>query len=233
MIKVKDLVPSIYYDNSRDFQFLGRSFEVVYNYVKTNVDLMTDLPLSSNSDLSMINLLLTTLGFEKRHEYNAVDLKKICSVFSELVKLKGTKKAVELAVSTLLNSQNIDSDFEVIDVYDENKNKLYMYNIYIPIELDDRILLEDLFEYILPVGYTYNFIYTSLTDTKSSNFEIESKIKHGTFVIDNLSLTARPSTESGDIYARDTKVSFENITSNTDLGLTYTGRVYKPETTGE
>ena len=40
MIRIKDQIPSIYYDASRDFQVLGHLYEVVLNYVKTNADML-------------------------------------------------------------------------------------------------------------------------------------------------------------------------------------------------
>ena len=39
MIKLQDYTPDIYYSESRDFQFIGRLFDLVLNYVKTNVDI--------------------------------------------------------------------------------------------------------------------------------------------------------------------------------------------------
>ena len=110
MIKTRDLVPEVYYNKSRDFQALGRVLEVLYAYVKTNADLIEGLPLSDNCDLLMINLLTTTLGFTRKHAYNSNDLMKICKVFSEIVRLKGTKKAIEYLVNSLINAQNIDKE---------------------------------------------------------------------------------------------------------------------------
>ena len=40
MIRLQDMTPSVYYDQSRDFQFIGRLFDVVLNSVKTNADMV-------------------------------------------------------------------------------------------------------------------------------------------------------------------------------------------------
>jgi len=221
MIKTKNLVPEVYYDQSRDFQFFGRVHEIVYNYIKTNIDLMTGLPLSDNVDLSMINLLLTTLGFTRRHVYNAEDLKKICGVFVELLRLKGSKKSVELAIATLMNAQNLTGRFDVIDTTDELGNKLYSLDIYLPKDIQDLVLLEDIFDYILPAGYTYRFSYTEYSDTYTLPVEVTDTISvKNQYTNSNLSKIAKPE-------ERDKRP--ENTESNDDLGITYTGVVYIPE----
>ena len=140
MLKVKDLVPEVYYNQSRDFQFLGRAFEVVFNYLKMNIDLMEGLPYSSNVDDTMIPLLAKTLGFETKHQYNTQDLKTICSVFVELVRNKGTSTSIERACKTLMNAQNVSGYLNVVV-----DNDTYNVNVYLPADLQDLVLLEDLF----------------------------------------------------------------------------------------
>lgn len=74
---------------------------------------------------------------------------------------KGTKKAVEDCIRVLLQSQNISKEFNVEDVLDANKKKTYELDIYIPYELKDIALLEDMLDYILPTGYIYNIVTIS------------------------------------------------------------------------
>ena len=40
MIKLQDMTPDVYYNQSRDFQFIGRLYDIVLNSVKTNADLI-------------------------------------------------------------------------------------------------------------------------------------------------------------------------------------------------
>ena len=44
MIKLRNLTPDVYYNESRDFQFIGRLFDVVLNSVKTEADLLYNVP---------------------------------------------------------------------------------------------------------------------------------------------------------------------------------------------
>ena len=48
MIKTKNLTPENYYKQSRDFQLIGRIFDFVLNYLKTNVDAVSNNPFSED-----------------------------------------------------------------------------------------------------------------------------------------------------------------------------------------
>ena len=76
MINLKNQVPGIYYDASRDFQVLGHLYEVVLNYVKTNADMMYLLPNDVEADTRAIELLATTLGFKLSRRNYDKDRKK-------------------------------------------------------------------------------------------------------------------------------------------------------------
>ena len=62
MVKIQESVPQIYYNSSRDFQLIGHLFDLVLNSVKTEADLLFNLPLSTNSDDQLLDLLAFTLG---------------------------------------------------------------------------------------------------------------------------------------------------------------------------
>ena len=68
-MRVVDLVPEVYYRESRDFSYLGRLLEIVFNHVKTGSDLVNSNPLNEDIYSSMLDILSTTLGFESKHNY--------------------------------------------------------------------------------------------------------------------------------------------------------------------
>ena len=117
MIKLQNYTPEIYYKESRDFQFIGRLFDLVLNSIKTEADLIYNIPLSLNSDEKLLELLTLTLGFKPKHQYNAQHLKAICSVFAEILKHKGSIKALKIACEALFNSMDIDQalDYDFTD----------------------------------------------------------------------------------------------------------------------
>lgn len=160
MIRTKDIVPKVYYSESRDFQLLGRVFEILFNYNKLNNDLILSDPLSRNANSKLIDLLATTIGFNPKHTYNNEDLAAICQNFVNLIRQKGSITAIENAIKILLNRQGINiGEIDMINMEeDDYGNKLYNLIIYIPQQLNDTIILEDLFDYILPAGWNYRFI---------------------------------------------------------------------------
>ena len=77
MIKLQDYTPEVYYKSSRDFQFIGRLYDLVLNYVKTNADSIYYNPLSDNSNQGMTELLALTLGFRSKYHYTTKQLRAI------------------------------------------------------------------------------------------------------------------------------------------------------------
>lgn len=167
MIKLQNLTPEVYYKESRDFQLLGRLFDLVLNAVKTDTDLLYTLPLSTNSDEKLLELLALTLGFKPKHQYNARNLKAVCSVFSEILRNKGSIKAIKIACEALFNSMDISQQLD----YDFTKGKDNTeLNLYIAQDFGDITLLNDLLSYILPAGMSCNIIreFHILTDSNTN-----------------------------------------------------------------
>lgn len=200
-MKVDKLLPEVYYKESRDFAYVGRLLEILFNYMKTAADCVSINIDNEGIEGNLIDLLVDTLGFELKHEYVNKDLISIGSAFSSLLKLKGTTDAVEMAVRLLLNSQGIkntsDFNFCVLDV----EKAEMMINI--PDTLSDIVLLEDLFDYILPVGITYSF-------TRFGNVNNKKE----TDVIANTSLTRISKYDDSDKIASRSTYVFDS-----DIGI--------------
>lgn len=151
MIRTKYLVPEIYTRESRSFQLFGHLYDLITNYSKMCIDSMENNPISKNTDYKLLDLMTSTIGFESKHNYNVADLFALCLSFETIIKYKGSKTAIEYACNVLLNAQGIDTQVD-IDYTD------YLVSVYIPSTLTDIILLEDLFDYILPAGFNYEFV---------------------------------------------------------------------------
>jgi hypothetical protein len=154
MINVKNQVPNIYYDASRDFQILGHLYEVVLNYAKTNADMLYLLPNGIEADTRITELLTTTLGFTPRRNYDKDQLAALASIFSQILKCKGTKKAVDLAGNALVKAAGVQGAFS-----SEIEN--HVLTVKIPIELSDITLFLDLLPYILPFGIRVSIVRTT------------------------------------------------------------------------
>lgn len=213
MIKLYKRLPAIYYDNSRDFQAFARAHEVVLNYLKTNVDVAEALPFSNNFDISLLNLMALTLGFTSKHNYNTEDLFNLCSSFAEILKDKGSIESVEKTIRILLNAQRIKDSFHV----EKDKEDKYNLLIYIPVDMQDLVLLEDVFDYILPSGFTYSFITTEFL----SNYD--------PVTLDNVEVTreeARTAKQLGQVASYGTNTTrFTTEDQPENLSQTSTGVV--------
>ena len=213
-MKVEKMLPEVYYKESRDFAYIGRLLEIIFNYMKTASDCVNMHPDNENIDANVVDLLVDTLGFDSKHTYITKDLIFIASSFSELLRKKGTVDAINLAIRLLLNSQGVkkSADFNFVE-----NSALSELEIKIPDELTDIVLLEDIFDYILPVGTTYKFTRVSIGDSKQeSKYEVSStvEIKHS---------VAETSDDELGIVA--TKESLSE-TAETNIGTIATGVVY-------
>ena len=151
MIKLQELTPSVYYEQSRDFQFIGRLYDIVLNYVKTNADNLYTLPIGKNMDEKLLNLLAFTLGFQSKHQYNSKQLLAICSVLPLILKHKGSLNAILIAVNSILYAEGINQALD----YEFKDNNLVLY---LSPDLSDLTLLKDIMIYILPAGISCDMI---------------------------------------------------------------------------
>jgi hypothetical protein len=169
MIDFKKLYPSVYYDKSRDFQLIGRTYEIVFNYLKTGVDTIKHDPLTTDSDEQLLDLMSYTLGFKPKHKYNTTQLVAICSALMLIMKNKGSIKSIEYALAALLKAEGITDEGTIHVDYSKN-----ILTIYCPSQLSDIVLLNDLLDYILPAGLSYNITRQSQTTTAYEEYPVTS-----------------------------------------------------------
>jgi len=168
MIKLQEYTPEVYYKQSRDFQYIGRLYDLMLNYVKTNSDLLYNLPLSQNSDDQFMDLMALTLGFKIKHRYTAKHLRAICAAFAEILKNKGNIKSLIIACNAIFNAEGIDEEvtYEITNsegiTYSNPdykfKNNTEHLILYVPQQLKDTTLLTDLLTYLLPAGMSCTII---------------------------------------------------------------------------
>lgn len=146
MIKLQDLTPEIYYKQSRDFQFIGRLYDIVLNSIKTNATNLYNLPVGKNMDEQLLNLLALTLGFKPNKKYNSKQLRAICSVLPVILKRKGSIEALILATNALLAAEGIIQPLDYTIIPNQS------ITLYVAQKLTDITLLTDLLDYLLPAG---------------------------------------------------------------------------------
>lgn len=174
MIRLQDMTPDVYYNQSRDFQFIGRLFDIVLNAVKTNADLINECPLSDNLDNRLMDLVALTLGFKSKHNYNIKQLAALCTTFMKILKNKGSIKSIELAITTLFQAENVNQKF----YYELNEDNTII-SLFIPGSLGDINLFKDLLNYILPAGMSTRLIRTYLIEKEQTmEFATSDSVKY-------------------------------------------------------
>ena len=180
MIQLRKLTPNVYYDHSRDFQFIGRLYDMVLNSVKTNTDMIYSLPLSEDSDTKLLDLMTMTFGFKSKHNYNIQQLKSLCACFAKVIRNKGNIKSIQDACNALLGAEGIKETVH-IKIDPENPTSI---KLYAPEELSDMNLLKDLLNYILPAGMTYQIVKILKTTMQTStevmiSSSVKRNMRHG------------------------------------------------------
>lgn len=221
MIKTYRQVPEYYYNESRDFQFIGRIFEAVLNHSKTAIDCLKNNPLSRDSDPRLLDLVATTFGFESKHPYDVNDLKALCNSFASILRIKGTKKAIEDCVRVLLKSQNINEKFDVIIQTDILNGDDTVFDrsvtIYVPSSVGDIALLEDMLDYVLPAGFTYEIVTATVVKQKPvTDIGYAAEINYsGNISTPQLGSVTRGMVELSDDEIENAKNANAGITDNT------------------
>lgn len=179
-MRISNLVPGVYYKESRDFSFAGRVFECLLNYAKTGADLVSSSLGSENMRPMVLDLLNSTLGFESKHKYVTKSLVYLAGAFSGLLRKKGTLDSIIQAATILLTSQGISADVLVwVDPED-----LYTINVVLPPDMVDTTLFEDLLDYILPAGMTVNLAYAAVSREPAATAVVYSHDLVGVAVVD-------------------------------------------------
>lgn len=181
MIKLYNLLPKVYYNRSRDFQILGRLYEIMFNYIKNNVDMISYQPLNSNGDNRFLDLLCSTLGLKLEHQYDNEQLCALCGIFISSLRNKGNLKSIKQVLNLLISLEGCSEETYLEQGID---GTLY---IYVPQEITDLLLFKDVLEYIIPTGLNYRIINQSITIQKATT-ELTNTDSLAVKIIDNSKL---------------------------------------------
>ena len=155
MIKAQLLTPEIYYKESRDFQFFGRLYDSIFNYLKTDIDLIKSFPTNNTQDAKFLELLLKTLNFRNLREYQLDQLRYLAKEWIYIIKNKGSMGAVEKAIRLILRLENIKENYTI--TYNNRSFDIPTVVVQLKnaISSQESSLLEEVLNYILPIGVGY------------------------------------------------------------------------------
>lgn len=155
MVKTQNLVPHVYYKESRDFQYFGRLFDIIFNYCKTNTDLLKKIDYKSQSNL--IDLVIQTLGFEPISKTRIDSLYQLSLIWSSMIKNKGNMKSIETLLKSLLNFERSSANIDISPKMISTGNTYNSLDINLSSDITDNeiYLIEKVLDYILPVTVIY------------------------------------------------------------------------------
>ena len=173
IFRTQNNVPAVYCDESRDFQIFCRLYDAVFNSIKFNIDSIENLTDTSLCQDNVLELLATKLGFFTKETIEPYYYRFILQGFVRAVKNKGSITSIRYAVNLFLKMHHIVTDVSVW--YTEegtmiNHTKINDHTIIIGIEaaLKNTYILDEIFKYILPVGYgLYIYFYNSINEIET------------------------------------------------------------------
>lgn len=167
LIRTQDNVPDVYVRESRDFQLLCRLYDCVVNGAKLSADEIQYLIDTKFCTARLLQLLQTKLGFFTTHDITDDELRIVLEAFPIIMKNKGSLKAIEQALYVYLKAMHLNTNIN-ITVINKDPNTPYTIRIGIQSSWRDTTILDEIFRYILPTGYVFEYVfYTSLEgDTK-------------------------------------------------------------------
>lgn len=154
MIRLEDNVPQNYIDESRDFQLFCRLYDCINNGVRFDIDSMIYLFDSFRVNNNLLQLLANRIGFFPKRYIDDNMMRYIISAFPYLIKYKGSKKAINAALSTVLKAENISAKYEIKieNINEDTKEDSYVISIIINKPFNIEVFKELLY-YIAPTGY--------------------------------------------------------------------------------
>ena len=169
MFRLQEHTPETYVNESRDFQLFCRVYDCVNNGVKFDIDTMLNIYDPYKANERVLDLLCTWVGFYPRVTLNNDALRHILASFPYMMKYKGTKRSIEMAVNTVLKINNVLTDYYIlidnVSTHEGIKETNYEVKIVFVDELYDLTSLNELLRYILPLGYSYQVYNGTLPST--------------------------------------------------------------------
>lgn len=163
IFRLQDNTPSVYTERSRDFQLLCHAFDCVNASVRSEINGMTTILDTQTCINRVIQLLQTKLGFFTTYDYNDDDIRMVLIGFAEMVRNKGSKKAIEEAINVFLRISKINSIGKVIV-----NNNIHTIQIVLKVEPINTTILDEILRYIVPTGYDVVYYFSKEFSASSS-----------------------------------------------------------------
>ena len=201
LFRLQNNVPSVYVEESRDFQLFCRLYDCIFNNVIYDTKTILSILDPKYINDRLLRLYATKVGFFTDKNIDNTVYRYILSAFPTALKNKGTKLGIEQAVAAILKAEN-SNELPIVEiikaqnnsdgVYDDDNS--YYINILTPIEIYNKVALEEFLKYIIPAGFRYT-IRPYTRNTADLPILLNSSLNGILKVADSVSSTIKESQE--------------------------------------
>lgn len=157
MFRFENKTPYYLNNNSRDFQLMNRLMDSVFMGQRGDIHTILNLNSPHKCKNSILDLLAKKVGFFTDKYIDDNVLRYIISSFQIAVKNKGTEYGIMQAVTAILKAENsVEKPQITINRQDlQQSSNSYQVQIFTPIQIINKIALEEFLKYVIPIGWTY------------------------------------------------------------------------------
>ena len=175
LVKLTKKVPEVYVNESRDFQLILRMYSLVLNDILFSTKSMSLVNDTETTPSDVLNFLKSRIGFFTDKYIKTEELRKVLWSFPGLVREKGSINAIYHAVHLFLRIKHIKSPVYVevenytLNTVDDTTTRIPSFNIYIYTneKLEDTLILDELWRYLIPTGYNVHYMTRAIGATES------------------------------------------------------------------
>lgn len=183
LVKLTKKVPEVYVNESRDFQLILRMYSLVLNDILFSTKSMSLVTDTETTPSDVLNFLKSRIGFFTDKYIKTEELRKVLWSFPELVREKGSISAIYHAVHLFLRIKHIKSSVFVevenylLDI--DTSARIPSFNIYIYTDekLEDTLILDELWRYIIPTGYNVHYMTKAVGRVNPLNMKYMQNIE--------------------------------------------------------
>ena len=165
LFRTQNNVPEIYVNESRDFQLLCRLKDVVINSTKYVIDSIRHTSNTLEMNSTLLPLLKSKVGFFEYEELTEDQLRYLLAGFPDLVKYKGSRRAIEKAIHLWFRVNRMGG--KLVNIVINNDD--HTITLFIDSISKDTRLLDEIFKYILPSGYIIKYLF-AVSSTYASDY---------------------------------------------------------------
>lgn len=225
IIRMTNMVPEVYVNQSRDFQLLCRLIDTAFNAAYTNIEKLRFSNDYENCSSSWLKQLASKIGFEYTSYITDDELRKILSCFKYLVSYKGSLRGIQGAIQLFMNIKHIYFRYD-INVTSRTQGEINAPNDTIEIiiynmRVDNLDILSDILKYILPCGYNFSYIFAvEIKDDQAQPIDYAQKVDIGILnVVNNTLYQITSPDENGDLQVVESATRGTSISGDEDESL--------------